>query len=122
RHAVLEALAVRVALSSPRPPARLEAHHRERGLSAARQGPAHLRFVDERTEPLGGVVRRCPDRMAPLLALAQDRYGHEPIAVSLPDVGEHAVRRVVCPGAEVFEPIHGAGAPAHAGALPCPIA
>lgn len=115
RHAVLEALAVRVALSSSHPPARLETHHRDRGLLAARNGPDHVGFVTERTTP-GGETRKGPTGLAPLLALAQDRFGHEPIAISLPEIDGHLVQRVVCPGSRVFESIRSTDP------LPCPIA
>jgi ribosomal protein S12 methylthiotransferase accessory factor YcaO len=105
RHATLEALAVRVALSSPRPPHRLEAHHRARGVLAARNGQAHLRFVaGHAAEPAG--PRASPGDFTQLLVMAEKRFGHEPIVVELPDVADHVVRRVVCPGSVVFESVN----------------
>lgn len=105
RHSVMEALLVRVSLNATRAPGRLEAHHHDRGLLVARNGPAYLRFIEERLAGQDGAAG-ADTTLAALSAHAQDRFGHEPIVVELPDTEGHHVRRVVCPGSTVLEPRH----------------
>ncbi|MER7848900.1 YcaO-like family protein [Kitasatospora sp. NPDC096077] len=103
RHAVLEALLVRVSLSAPAQPGRLEAHHHTRGLLAAQNGPQHLRFIAERSN--GPDTAVATETTLPALSVhARERFGHEPVVVDLPAAAGHAVRRVICPGSSVLEP------------------